>query len=117
MAAMATASSRRPLSRDRLALCQDRRRAEALQRQRDARRNLADHARALAAPEPEAPRMDVDATLSKAELKRRRADREARERAAKWSLEFCIPEWLVEIPRGSGVPVLRPSAALMKRHP
>ncbi|KAH8084388.1 hypothetical protein JL720_7878 [Aureococcus anophagefferens] len=84
---MASAPSRKPLSRDRLALCQDRRRAEALQRQRDARRNLADHARALAAPEPEAPRMDVDATLSKAELKRRRADREAKERAAKWSLE------------------------------
>ena len=107
---MATAHRRTLSSKDRLALCQDRRRSEALQRQREARRNLADHARALTAPEPAAPRMEVEAGVSKAESKRLRQEREAKERAARWSGEFCIPEWLVEIPRVFAASV-RPSVA------
>jgi snurportin-1 len=80
----------------RLDLHQDRRRAEALRRQKDARSDRSNRARQLL--EPEAP-IEVDALLTKAQRKKQRAWAESRKRAERWSSEVCGYDWLVDVPQ------------------
>ena len=78
----------------RLELHQERRRKEALKRQKDARSDRTNRFRAL---EPEAP-IEVDQQLTKAQRKKQRAFDEARQRAERWSGELCSYDWLCDIP-------------------
>ena len=78
----------------RLELHQERRRKEALKRQKDARSDRSNRFRAL---EPEPP-IEVDQQLTKAQRKKQRAFDEARQRAERWSGELCSYDWLVDIP-------------------
>ncbi|KAJ8605560.1 hypothetical protein CTAYLR_000136 [Chrysophaeum taylorii] len=66
----------------RVAASQERRRQEALKRQRSARRSLTDHARRLCAD---------DDRLAK-----------VHSRAKLWWSEVCTPEWLVDVPDLNG---------------
>ena len=79
----------------RLELHQERRRKEALKRQKDARSDRSNRARQLL--EPEAP-IEVDQQLTKAQRKKQRAFDEARQRAERWSGELCSYDWLCDIP-------------------
>ena len=78
----------------RLELHQERRRKEALKRQKDARSDRSNRFRAL---EPEPP-IEVDQQLTKAQRKKQRAFDEARQRAERWSGELCSYDWLCDIP-------------------
>lgn len=83
----------------RVAVSQDRRRQEALRRQKEARRQLTDHARVLALREDES--MDESSGLSRSQKQ------QLRSRAKTWWGEVCTPEWLVEVPaelNGKGSP-------------
>ena len=78
----------------RLELHQERRRKEALKRQKDARSDRANRARVL---EPETP-IEVDQQPTKAQRKKQRAFDEARQRSERWSGELCSYDWLCDIP-------------------
>ena len=77
----------------RLELHQERRRKEALQRQKDARSDRTNRFRALE-PEP----IVEDQQLTKAQRKKQRAFDDARQRAERWSGELCSYDWLCDIP-------------------
>ena len=68
----------------RLELHQERRRKEALKRQKDARSDRTNRFRALD-PEP----IVEDQQLTKAQRKKQRAFDEARQRSERWSGELC----------------------------
>ena len=78
----------------RLELHQERRRKEALKRQKDARSDRTNRFRAL---EPETP-IEVDQRLTKAQRKKQRAFDDARQKAERWSGELCSYDWLCDIP-------------------
>lgn len=83
----------------RLEASQNRRRQEALRRQKEARRHLTQQARRQAAePELDAAMEDVQAPASNCRPQRRRAH--VRARAKQWWGEVCTPEWLVDVPEG-----------------
>ena len=78
----------------RLELHQERRRKEALKRQKDARSDRSNRFRAL---EPEAP-IQINEQLTKAQRKKQRAFDDARQRSERWSGELCSYDWLCDIP-------------------
>nr|CCA19475.1 snurportinlike protein putative [Albugo laibachii Nc14] len=77
------------------------RRREALQKQRQAQRELTSHARRLAVGccEEESDRMQID-TINDVKSKLKKKTREERVRARKeyYSTQFMIPEWMIDIP-------------------
>lgn len=95
----------------RLEQSQERRRRDALKRQKEARRNLTNHARQLACDQQEQQQQHdegehVDTNMDSSRRSRREKKHTqhsyVRERALRWWREVPCPEWLVEIPKDLG---------------
>ena len=114
----ASVASRRAGPKARLADSQERRRAELLRRQRDARRNLTDHARQLAlgggVADEDSDAMDAGADAGADAAAGRALGAEARRRRHwlrrrdYWASQLTTPEWMLQVPsrlngRGSRV--------------
>jgi hypothetical protein len=82
---------------------QERRRSAVLTRQKEARRNLTNHARSIAAQAPVTQQSDDEAMSTADGSDSSKATKQSREakltqRREYWSKQLASPEWMVDVP-------------------